>query len=335
MAKEVKRRVQVTGGSTHIISLPIEWVKKMGISRGDEVRLVFRADDTVLIGGKEGKEISKAVIGVSPEETIEEVYRSLIAHYLAGNDLIELSFKEEITKDNKKWMKNAVRKRLMGLEVVGESGTEMVFRSFINYEDFPLSEVLKSICDIVESMQGDAIAALRDGNMLLAEDVIQRDNEVDRFYLLAVRQLKAAIDSPDIGKRIGITQPKAALGYRIVVKSMERIGDHMKKVAGNVLQIGHKMDVPQIFDMYEAIKDIYSSSLEILSERDAKGANQKINDAEMVVKKSVKVKEGLLKGEFASGEMICLLSIVDSLVRVIEYIEDIVEICINMGANGV
>ncbi|VUT24800.1 MAG: PhoU domain protein [Candidatus Methanolliviera sp. GoM_asphalt] len=333
MIREVKRRVQVTGGSTHIISLPMEWVKKIGISRGDEVRMVLKEDDTILIGGKKEKEISKAVIEISPEETIEEIYRSLIAHYLVGNDVIELSFKEEISRDDKRWMKDAIRKRLMGLEVVEESGRELVLRSFINYEDFPLKEVIKSICDIVESMHEDVTTALIDGNMLLAEDVIQRDNEVDRFYLLAVRQLKAAIEYPDIGKKIGITNSREILGYRLIIKSMERIGDHIRKMAENAVQIDHKIDVPQIFDIHEAVKAIFLSSLETLSKRSVKDANRTIRNAEKVVEASTTVRKDILEGEFAPIEMTCLLSIVDSLVRVVEYIEDIEEICINMSAN--
>ena len=31
MKNEIKRKIQVTGGSTYVVSLPIDWIRKTGI----------------------------------------------------------------------------------------------------------------------------------------------------------------------------------------------------------------------------------------------------------------------------------------------------------------
>ena len=46
------RKVQITGKSTYIISLPKTWVKKVNITNGNSVAMVPRTDGTLLINPK-------------------------------------------------------------------------------------------------------------------------------------------------------------------------------------------------------------------------------------------------------------------------------------------
>ncbi len=48
MRKE-KRRVQLTGGSTYIVSLPIKWVRELGLNKGDEVLLLRHGKNSLLL----------------------------------------------------------------------------------------------------------------------------------------------------------------------------------------------------------------------------------------------------------------------------------------------
>ena len=46
------RRVQVTGGSSYIITLPKGWVKKSNIQKNDSIGLISQPDGTLLITPK-------------------------------------------------------------------------------------------------------------------------------------------------------------------------------------------------------------------------------------------------------------------------------------------
>ena len=46
------RKVQVTGGSSYVITLPKEWVKSMEIQKNDPVGLIAQPDGTLLITPK-------------------------------------------------------------------------------------------------------------------------------------------------------------------------------------------------------------------------------------------------------------------------------------------
>ncbi len=122
---------------------------------------------------------------------------------------------------------------------------------------------------ILLSMQEDAISALDKSDSNLAEDVIERDNEIDRFYLLIVRQLKAAMSDPELAKKIGVSRQRDSLGYRIIVKSMERIGDHIENIAKNSVMMGPQEGVKSLDSIKEIgirTKDLFNKTLASLSD---------------------------------------------------------------------
>jgi phosphate uptake regulator len=82
------------------------------------------------------------------------------------------------------------------------------------------------MCLIAISMHEDAIKALQSMGKELAKEVIALDDEVDRFSLYVIRQLKAAVQSEAGMKNIGLSNQRDCLGYRVIVKSVERIADH-------------------------------------------------------------------------------------------------------------
>jgi phosphate uptake regulator len=340
--KEEKRKIQLTGGSTLTISLPIKWAREAGIKQGDELSLIQRADNSLLITPekKEGKQIKSAELQLSELESFEDNFRYLIAHYLVGYDLIKLLSPSGFEAEERKRIKEEVRKRLIGMEVVGESSKEIVLQSFLKYEDFTLRDAIRSMSEIILSMHGDAISALENGDLNLAEDVIERDNEIDRFYLLIVRQLKAAMSDPELAKKIGVGRQRDSLGYRIIVKSMERIGDHVENIAKNSIS---PVSVPASLGVHssEGIKEIglrteniFTKTLASLSNLDMKEANETIREANALIDKLEGINERVLaEEELSITDKIHILSILESLGRIAKYCADIAEVTINMGTK--
>ncbi|MHC1584783.1 MAG: PhoU domain-containing protein, partial [Candidatus Syntropharchaeia archaeon] len=204
-------------------------------------------------------------------------------------------------------------------------------QSLLNYEDFPFEKTIRSMYAIAKSMCEDGIAALENGDSFLARDVIQRDNEVDRFYLLAVRQLKAAVRNSEIAKRMGIKNQLECMGYRLIAKSIERIGDHAEKIAMNVTQMESNINVEEISKLGEFAIEIFSAAMKSLSRRDIKEANEVIERANRGVEEGIRVGEEFLRSEIDAMEKIRFWSILESLRRITEYGADIAEIIMNMG----
>ncbi len=334
--KEEKRKVQMTGGSTLTISLPISWAREVGIGQGDEVTLRWQEDKSILIAAKPKKKqgMSRAVIKLFPGEKPEDILRLLIAHYLVGYDMITLVSQKGFNTQDRKWIKDTVRQRLIGLEVVEESGDELILQSLLNYEELTLEKAIQRMSKIIKSIQKDSIRALQ-GDIALARDVIQRDDEVDRFYLLIVRQLKAALRDPELAKKIGIMKPRDCMAYRLIIKSMERIADHAEKIARDAMQIGclNPEIYTEIYGISELAQKVFDISLESLSKKDLKTANRAIAESKEAANLATMVSNRIFKTSLSITEQICLSSVLESLRRMAEYGEGIAEIVINMGVE--
>lgn len=347
MMNEEKRKVQLTGGSTLTISLPVKWARAAGIKHGDELSLVQRSDNSLLITPEKSEEerIKSAELELSENESFEDNFRYLISYYLVGYDLVKLLSPKGFEAEERKRIKEEVRKRLIGMEVVGESSKEIILQSFLKYEDFTLRDAIRSMSEIIVSMHGDAISALEKGDLNLAEDVTERDNEIDRFYLLIVRQLKAAMSDPELANKIGVGRQRDSLGYRIIVKSMERIGDHVENIAKNVMLMNQTSAVREpeaalrvatlkrIKEIGFRTENIFTETLASLSDMDMKEANETIRDANTLAGKLDGLNEQILAEELSITDKVHILSILESLGRIAKYCGDIAEVTINMGTR--
>jgi phosphate uptake regulator len=227
-----KRKVQFTGNSTYIVSLPIKWVRDIGLAAGDTLNIASMPNKTLLISSESNTHtVTKATIEYSHSDSAENNFRILVSHYLAGYDSIHLTSKKGFSAYDRKFIKDSVRQKMIGLELVEESRNELVYQCLLNYNDLSLGKVIKNMYGLVLSMLEDSMTALRDNNLELAEDVIQRDDDVDRFYFLSVRQLSSSIEDIELLEKIGIKFPRECLGYRLITKTIERVGDHAVRIA--------------------------------------------------------------------------------------------------------
>ncbi|HIH87173.1 MAG TPA: phosphate uptake regulator PhoU, partial [Methanosarcinales archaeon] len=314
-----KRKIQLTGGSTFIVSLPIKWVREIGLSAGDTVTLSPQPDRTLLISSepKVEEQLYKATIELFQGDDPEDNFRCLVAHYLVGYDVIKLVSRKGFSASDRKFIKDAARQRLIGLEVIEESRNELILQSLLNYRDLSLDKAMQSMSRLVASMLEDVMRALRDHDLELANDVIQRDNEVDRFYLLTVRQLKAAIEDPQLSEKIGIKRPRECLGYRLATKSMERIGDHAERIAQNIIKLDHGIDEGDlIFKLGVHVRNVFTDAVRSLAENDAKHANRVIANAKKAVNAGVSLAKNNRKNTdpYISGTE--MRSIIESLQRI-------------------
>ena len=92
------RKVQVTGGSSYVITLPKEWVKSMEIQKNDPVGLIAQPDGTLLITPKpSGERVrrTKEIITDRIEDPMY-LYRMLLGIYIMGYSTITVRSKDRM-----------------------------------------------------------------------------------------------------------------------------------------------------------------------------------------------------------------------------------------------
>ncbi|ACB40318.1 phosphate signaling complex PhoU family protein [Pyrobaculum neutrophilum] len=226
------RRVQLTGGATLIVSLPKEWAKRISLSPGDEVIVVTQPDDTLAIIpkklGRRAGVIAELVINQPVE--VEEVEKLFMALYIGGAETIVIKFSPS-AMGLRRQIKDFIRRRVIDMEIMEEASDKLIVQSMVSATELAVVDIASKMLRLVHNMLNDLVQGLEKDDMAMLKDVIERDDEVDRLYWLMERQLKRAAMSRYIMLELKIDDPRDLVEYVIIAKSIERMGDHICRIA--------------------------------------------------------------------------------------------------------
>ena len=182
-------------------------------------------------------------------------------------------------------------------------------------------------------MSSDALLAVKENNSDLAQEVINTDDEVDRFGFYIIRQLKIAIQNEHMLKEMGFRNARNCLGYRLVVKNIERTGDHAAFIAKDL----KKKKKPVKKEILEKLQDMNDFCLSVLDESCLALFKEDYAQAEKTIKKSNEISKFEKKVRDASKslkddeEIYRIRRMSESIRRISEYASDIAEIVLNMN----
>ena len=287
------RKVQQVGYSTLVVSLPRDWVKEVGLKRGDVISLVREADGTLRLFPAVGKETKNPIkVIVEADKIVEEglLTRLVTGMYIIGHDTIQITSRRGLNKMHLDEIRKTVQ-RLTGISIVEQTLTYTTLQNFVDPTKFPVNGLLRRLYIITSSMLNAAYRSLKEKRKDLANEVLHMENEVDRIYWLVVRQLLLAIRDRMIGKKLGIEHPLHIIGSRTVAKFLEEIGDCVEDIASEILrliEIGYEPTeevLSSIYGFFELIEDIYSKTMKAFFQLDLKLANeaaQRVDDADIM-----------------------------------------------------
>lgn len=336
------RKIQLTGRSSYIVSVPKKWVTKLGLKPGDPIAIKMLEDSSLLLTPKRFLEKAgrkEAQIIVSPEDNIQSIIRRIISLYVISYNIIRVKSKEgRLTPLQRASIKDAVRRKLIGAEVVTESPDEMVLQILLGYPELSVQNAIMRMFTIASLMHKDAITALKNLDKEMARSIIATDDEVDRFDLYIVRLLKAAIQDSRLIKEVGLKNLRECLGYRLATRSLERVADHSVKIAENIIA----MDKPIDDALYQKILEYNSMASKLLEDSINALLSENYNLADNLMARLEGVSaveknlvEGMLRQKFDAKTTSSLRLILESSKRIAECSEDIAEATLNRTVEKV
>jgi phosphate uptake regulator len=334
--QEETRKIQFTGKSSYIVSLPKKWVEDIGLKPGDHVTVIRQGNSLLQIGPSKkyfAKGALEATVEVGTSDDVSVPIRKMIALYILGFNIINIRSKDgRLQTKQREAVKDAVRKVLMGSEITADSTDGITIQVLINIGELSVDAAFKRMLLIAKSMVKDAILALQESNSDLAKEVIKSDDEVDRFSFYIVRQLNIAIQNEHLLTDMGLVNPRDCLGYRSIVKSIERAADHAANIAEDVLEI----EEPLGRDTVAKITNMSNFALEVLDDACLSLFKRDYAEAEMAIEKSKRI-DDLERSVIKSAstlrnvnELYRIKFITENLRRIAEYASDIAEIVLNM-----
>jgi len=322
------RKVQRTGKSTFIVSLPKTWATKNGIAAGSIV-YINQGDNGALTLSTDRSERDLRVKLDIGEKTGDDLIRDIIGCYVGGYRIIEVT-SPHMSSAQKKDLHQIVNK-LIGPEILEETINKVVIQDLLSSEELQSEKALRRIKTVVKSMIHDSFASLMNSDEPeLAMDVIQRDDDVDRLNLLISRQFTEILRTGSVKQEL--QNPIHAFNYMQAASNLERIADHAHRIA----QIAREYNCTLADDLKEELLAIESQlcsliddSLSHLLQTNSDKANEMIDTIREIQMGAAGI--AVVSDNLGKSEMLKRLALAASLERMFDYIMNICELTINLS----
>ncbi|WP_225334828.1 phosphate signaling complex PhoU family protein [Halomicrobium urmianum] len=227
------RKVQVTGGSTYTVSLPKEWATANDVGAGSVVE--FHAEeDFLLLSPRREDDRVEGTMDISGLEEKHELTRAVMTMYVSGFDVIRLEA-GRISAEQRRIVRDATQ-GLVGLEVIEETTDRVVLQDLLDSSELSIHNAVTRMRLVSITMLEDAVEALIADDDDLANDVMQRDDDVDRLWYMVSRVFRTVLRNPTAATEIGFPR-ETVFDYQSSARQLERIADHAAKVANLALEV--------------------------------------------------------------------------------------------------
>ena len=231
------RKVQVTGGSTYTVSLPKDWATANDVSSGTTVE--FHAEeDLLLLTPQRDDGRTHGELNIESLEN-EELRRAVMTMYVSGFDVITLTT-DRLTASQRRTIRNATQ-GLVGLEVIEEMPNKMVLQDLLDSSELSIENAVTRMRLVSLTMLEDAVEALITDDDALAQDVIERDDDVDRLWYMTSRVFRTVLRNPTSANEVGFSR-ETCYDLQSSARQLERIADHATKIAKLALEVDELPD---------------------------------------------------------------------------------------------
>ncbi|MGD0587916.1 MAG: hypothetical protein ABSA63_03890 [Thermoplasmata archaeon] len=150
--------------------------------------------------------------------------RLLVGSYITGQDQVFVTARKGLSVAQRAEIHQVVD-RILGMTVVGDSPDGVEVLNFIDPGKYELPRMLHRVVQMLRAELEVCHAALLDKETPQLQVIEDIEEEIDRFYLLMVRQLLLSSESPRIARDIDVESHHYQIGDRLVAKALEVTGD--------------------------------------------------------------------------------------------------------------
>ncbi|AAM06461.1 TPA: phosphate uptake regulator PhoU [Methanosarcina acetivorans] len=221
------RKVQVTGKSTYILTLPKKWVTKSALGAGSSVNLSYQEDGSLVISPLTIRKPT-ASRRLVMKESGDELKRNIIGTYIMGN----CQFLEISGIGDQQEIKNEIKelcKVLIGFEIIEIDGSRVLIQDILDTDEFTIEAGFKRMSSLVFLMFNDLMEIQRTRTPENIRDIIARDEDVDKIFFLLSKLFISRLNLRKTSKKDRLRLIEAFY-YRLAAGELERIGNLIVKI---------------------------------------------------------------------------------------------------------
>jgi phosphate uptake regulator len=325
----IKRKVQLTGGSTYTVSLPKEWAGEQNIEPGTQVNLYSQGDQLVMTQSESSPTASDHVTTITAgEREAATVAHSVASAYVAGCD--EVRIKELRTTDQRRAVVRTIR-GFIGLEVMSEDDESMVARTMLDSGTLSAEQTLAQIERKTLEMHEEAVEAVVSADGDVGAGIARQDDDVDRLFALISRGFQQSLVDPAVTMGESELTP---FEYYMAARQLERIADHAEKIAtiaGRLDEQPPEETAEELRSLGERARAIVGRALDGLLDPASKDGTA-LADAGRLLDEIESTDQHLYERDLEDGYLLGL--VLDSVKRTVEYGINIAEAGLQVNHRG-
>jgi phosphate uptake regulator len=332
------RKLQVSGGSTYIVSIPRSWVERMNLKAGDSVSMVKNENNSLTVfpaASWAGEEQAASVV-IGPNDSDESIRRKIVAMYLAGYKAITITAKGiRLGPGQINAVRSFARSSMIGTEIIESSPECVTIKTLTRLPEMTFDVALLRMATMTMDTHQEALEALETADPEYAEEVVMLDDEIDRFTFYMLRNLTMAVGDANLLRAMSLEGPADCLYYRTVISRIERIADHATLIAKRVKYLTEHIDS----DILEKTKQLSRSVMEMFSRainamiRSDYGAAEEVTEA--TAKVQAAQEELMMSVKDSAPNATVIKFVLDSIRRSAEYTMDIAEVVMDRNIRSV
>ena len=231
------RKIQTTAAGTFLVTIPKQWVSKMGLERGGHVYMELEEADLVLSPVNRKRDTHLRRLNVEKAHDKKMLELRIGAAYIQGHDVTEIASKGTILPEQKRWIRETVD-NLVGVEVSEEYSDRMVLQNIVNPRLFDLNKSMKNFNDSSLAVLTDAIVGLKKGDVVLAQDAYERGRQSARLYKLLMRLALQILRNRKLRDELKVYDVDGLMARLLAIKDLGRSAYYAYRVAQHVTEAG-------------------------------------------------------------------------------------------------
>jgi len=264
--------------------------------------------------------------------------RLLIGAYIAGQDRIALTARTGITPEQRAEVRRTVA-HVLGMTVVEEESGALEVQNFVDPGKYHFNRLLNQVVRILRTELDTCRAVLTGGDAAALPALAPMEDEVDRFYLLMVRQLLLASDDFQIARDIGVESHHYQIGSRLLAKVLEVTGDLTSGVAEEIA--GHlaglrripKTALSELVGLIGRVNALLDRTMGAFTGLSVVDANSNLNEIERTLSVASTLGDAVARKVADRGVAVAAQRIVSNLLMTLEMLVIINEVTINRGVE--
>jgi len=263
------RKLIKFGNSSHIISLPNNWIKKNKLKKGDLIYYEENGNGELILNReikKENSQITQTTIDIinKPVPTIE---REILCAYTNNYDIIN------IVGDLKRCRKEIenILGNLLALEIMEQTPNKIVVKDFLNLKEVSIEDNVRRI-DLTTRSMFNYVKESLDKGIDNFDNISYLDTNVNKIRFLLYRAINKCLKTNSLDLYPSIHSFIELLRYRLVINNLEDIADDCRRISRFLRKIklrkNEKNDLKKLYyeieDSYlKVMKAYYSNSREL------------------------------------------------------------------------